>query len=93
MKTLLIAAAVLVALSTSAIANGRHSHGAKTKAKSTAVRCPVTGDKIASVKAAYNHEMYKGKTYYFCCPECKPRFDKNRDLVTKHSAMGKYEKM
>ena len=19
---------------------------------------------------------YQGKTYYFCCPECKPEFDK-----------------
>ena len=21
--------------------------------------------------------VYKGKTYYFCCPGCKPQFDKN----------------
>ena len=65
-------------------------HGA---AKPAPVICPVTGDKIASPAKAYNKETYKGKTYYFCCPECKPRFDKNRVAIIKHAAQGKYEKM
>ncbi len=39
--------------------------------------CPVTGEKIASVKDAVGHSVYKGKTYYFCCSGCKPMFDKN----------------
>jgi Cu(I)/Ag(I) efflux system membrane fusion protein len=35
--------------------------------------CPVMGDKI-------NKEIfmeYKGKKVYFCCPECKPKFEKD----------------
>jgi YHS domain-containing protein len=63
-----------------------------TKAAAPLV-CPVTGTKIASAAKAYNKEAYKGKTYYFCCPECKPRFDKNRDAIIKNAAHGKYEKM
>jgi len=43
----------------------------------TALICPVTGEKIASVKDAVGSSVYKGKTYYFCCDSCKPAFDKN----------------
>jgi len=39
--------------------------------------CPITGEKIASVKDAAGSSTYKGKTYYFCCASCKPMFDKN----------------
>lgn len=39
--------------------------------------CPVTGEKIASVKDSVGSSVYKGKTYYFCCGGCKPMFDKN----------------
>jgi len=50
----------------------------KTKTVKTAVMvCPVTGSKIASIKDAAGHSTYKGKTYYFCCPGCKPMFDAN----------------
>ncbi len=50
-----------------------------TKAKATpaVLVCPVTGDKIASIKDAVGHSTYKGKTYYFCCAMCKPLFDKD----------------
>ena len=50
--------------------------GNDAAAKKTVLICPVSGDKIASAKAAKGHSAYKGKTYYFCCSECKPRFDK-----------------
>ena len=46
-------------------------------AKPAPLICPVTGEKIASVKDAVGHSTYKGKTYYFCCADCKPQFDKN----------------
>ncbi len=62
-------------------------------AKTTALICPMTGNKIASAAQAYNHETYKGKTYYFCCPECKPRFDKNPSKVIASAAKGKYQPM
>lgn len=55
--------------------------------------CPVTGNKIALAKDAAGHEVYKGKTYYFCCPACQPKFDKNRDQIIKNAAKGKYQSM
>ena len=39
--------------------------------------CPVMGNKIPDVTKAAGKSVYKGKTYYFCCPGCKPKFDKN----------------
>jgi Cu+-exporting ATPase len=45
--------------------------------------CPVTGETIASIKAAAGHSVYKGKTYYFCCPGCKPLFDANPSKYVK----------
>ncbi len=55
--------------------------------------CPVTGDKIASVKAAVGQTTFKGRTYYFCCAGCKPRFDKDPAKFIKNAAAGKFEKM
>lgn len=37
--------------------------------------------------------LFKGKTYYFCCPACKPRFDKEPAKIVANAAKGKYEKM
>ncbi len=62
-------------------------------AKSAALVCPVTGEKIASVKAAAGSSAYKGKTYYFCCGMCKPKFDKNPAKYVANAAKGKFEKM
>lgn len=84
--------ALLAALTSTAMAHPSGMHK-KSAMKSAAMICPVTGDKIASTKAAVGHETYKGKTYYFCCPECKPRFDKDRAGIAAHAAKGKYEKM
>jgi len=47
------------------------------KASKVVLVCPVTGEKIASIKDAAGHSTYKGKTYYFCCESCKPMFDKD----------------
>ncbi len=47
------------------------------KATKAVLVCPVTGEKIASIKDAAGHSTYKGKTYYFCCSSCKPMFDKD----------------
>ena len=46
----------------------------KTAAKK--VTCPVSGDPVKDITKADKAE-YKGKTYYFCCPDCKPKFDKD----------------
>lgn len=38
--------------------------------------CPVMGHEVEDpAEAAYSD--YRGKRYYFCCPACKPKFDKN----------------
>ncbi len=37
--------------------------------------CPVQRNTIASKEVASGHSDYKGKRYYFCCAECKPKFD------------------
>ena len=62
-------------------------------AESAALVCPVTGDKIASIKDAVGQSTFKGKTYYFCCDGCKPRFDKDPAKYVRNAAAGKYEKM
>lgn len=49
---------------------------AKTTAKASSIFCPVMGGKVADLKHA-KKSVYKGKTYYFCCPGCKTNFDKN----------------
>lgn len=63
------------------------------RAEKATLICPVTGDRIASVKDAIGQSTYKGKTYYFCCEGCKPRFDKDPAKFVRNAAAGKFEKM
>lgn len=50
--------------------------------------CPVMGGELQiSEKTPYSE--YKGKIYYFCCPDCKPNFEKNPE---KYIAKIKAEK-
>ncbi len=62
---------------------------AKPAAKPAALICPVTGEKIASVKDAAGSSTYKGKKYYFCCSSCKPSFDKNPAKYVKPASLVK----
>ena len=91
MKTILLTTAALAALTSGAFA--APGHASKPTAAKTALICPVTGTKIASADKAYAHEIYKGKAYYFCCPDCKPAFDKNPGKIIANAAKGKYQKM
>jgi|GEM_PF-1640800 Uncharacterized conserved protein len=50
---------------------------AKTAA-TAALSCAVTGEEIASVADAAGKTEFNGKTYYFCCPGCKTKFDSNK---------------
>ena len=94
MKHLILTFTALTILAGAAIAHPGHQHAkTHTKAAKTALICPVTGDKIASTKAAVGHSTVKGKTYYFCCAGCKPRFDKDPATFIKNSKAGKFEKM
>jgi YHS domain-containing protein len=52
--------------------------------------CPVMGTKIPDVsRAPGGKSVYKGKTYYFCCAECKPKFDKNPEKYIKKTSVKK----
>lgn len=90
MKTLTLTIAALAALSPAALAGPAPK---AAPAKTPPLICPVTGSKIASAAKAYSSETYHGKTYYFCCPECKPAFDENPAKVIADSAHGKYRPM
>lgn len=80
------AVAALLAASGAAFA-APPSPSPKPIAKAPAVLiCPVTGEKIASIKDAAGSSSYKGKTYYFCCGGCKPAFDKNPAKYVKEAA-------
>jgi YHS domain-containing protein len=48
----------------------------KRPASGTKARCPVTGETFA-VNDKSETSTYKRKVYVFCCPGCKPPFDKN----------------
>lgn len=80
----------------------QHQHGGKAPAHKPAAAhkpvvwkmiCPVTGDKIASVQAAGARSVYKGKIYLFCCPGCKPTFDKNPEKIIADASKGKFQPM
>lgn len=43
-------------------------------AKAEMVTCPVSGEEFALTADTPKSE-YNGKTYYFCCNGCKPKFD------------------
>jgi len=90
-KALTLTTAALALISIAALA--APGHPAKASSRKVALVCPVSGTKIASVAKAYAHETYQGKTYYFCCPECKPAFDKNPGKVIANAAKGKYQPM
>jgi YHS domain-containing protein len=51
-------------------------------APGTKAKCPVTGEDF-TVKAGTAQTTYKGKRYAFCCPDCKPTFEKNPDKYAK----------
>lgn len=40
------------------------------------VVCPVSGEEITKAEAKGSYE-YEGKTYYFCCEDCKEKFMKD----------------
>ncbi len=73
----IFAAAILMTLAASASAAPVPAKVKPAAVKAAALICPVTQEKIASVKDASGSSTYKGKTYYFCCAGCKPMFDKD----------------
>ena len=76
-----------------AMSEGHHNHN-KAKATSaengfdtkpavgTKAKCPVSGKEF-TVSKDTQFSKYKGKYYAFCCPGCKPQFDKNPEKYLK----------
>ena len=54
----------------------------KKPAVGTKATCPVTGNEF-TVSKDTQFSQYKGKYYAFCCPGCKPQFDKNPEKYLK----------
>ncbi len=52
-------------------------------ATGTRAFCPVLKNEF-EVTPNSTHSVYKGKTYVFCCPGCKPRFDENPEKYIKN---------
>jgi YHS domain-containing protein len=48
---------------------------------------PVCGMDIEQDEAA-GQSNFQGKTYYFCCNECKEKFDKNPQMFAKSAPKG-----
>jgi YHS domain-containing protein len=46
------------------------------------VTCPVSGKTIRKSEASGSHQ-YNGKTYYFCCANCKEKFLENPEKYAK----------
>lgn len=45
--------------------------------QASAPQCPVMKNPVRSIDESTPKSVYRGKTYYFCCPGCKPQFDKD----------------
>lgn len=63
--------------------SGKTESGAKVETTSTTATalaqtlCPIGGGDI--VKNSFTD--YQGKRVYFCCDDCKPKFDKDADNI------------
>ncbi len=55
-------------------AHGEHAV-ADDSADADVLLCLVSGEKFTDASKSASKSVYKGKTYYFCCADCKPKFD------------------
>ncbi len=62
-----------------------HKHETWGRATDDKTKDPVCGMMIEKEKAAGKSE-YKGKTYYFCSPNCKKAFDENPEKYLKENS-------
>lgn len=78
-----LAAVATLALSFSAPAFAQDQTKPEPKPeKEEVVMCPVMKEEVLDTASA-TFSDYKGKRYYFCCPGCKPKFDKNPEKYVK----------
>jgi YHS domain-containing protein len=57
----------------------------RTPANKQEVRCPVSGKVVTDLKNAPKY-TYRGKTYYFYCPDCLAAFKKNPQKYIQQAA-------
>ncbi len=57
----------------------------KPPAAGTKATCPVSKEQF-TVSASTVRSEHKGKHYVFCCPECKPDFDKDPEKYLRTKA-------
>lgn len=71
----ILAAAVLaVVFASSAATASADPRPAGSTPAAEVIRCPVMGEVVKDPSTAAK-SVHQGKTYYFCCPGCKPKFD------------------
>ena len=58
---------------------------AQAQESNETVKCPVSGEVIKKSEAKATYD-YKGKTYYFCCDNCKEAFIKSPEKYTQEKA-------
>ena len=74
MGGLAIAAALIFISSTSCAAN---TNAVVTVKPDLLTTCPVSGDKLGGDMGKPVVIVYQGQEVKFCCPDCKPEFDKD----------------
>jgi YHS domain-containing protein len=50
--------------------------------------CPVMGEPVTDFSKA-NSVEHQSKAYFFCCPGCKPKFEKDPEKYVKAATEGK----
>ncbi len=71
-----------IATSTQAEANNAPSAFDGKPAPGTKAKCLIMGATF-TVSEKTEFSTYKGKTYVFCCPGCKPKFDADPEKYIK----------
>ncbi|MCS6775325.1 MAG: YHS domain-containing protein [Chloroherpetonaceae bacterium] len=81
-KGILLAAATLLVASTALASPDK----GKKPSQRTTISCAVMKGDMVNIKEATARKMYadyKGNRYFFCCPGCKPKFEKNPEAYAK----------
>lgn len=55
-----------------------------------AILCPVMGMPVPDPDHA-PRSVHQGRTYYFCCPSCKEKFDKDPERYLRKAGMTRQE--
>ncbi|MBI3944738.1 MAG: YHS domain-containing protein [Armatimonadetes bacterium] len=76
-RTLILLLLALGLAAAAAVAAGTHRHGGgEQKEGKPALVCPVMKSPV-SADGSGGKSVFRGRTYYFCCPGCKQPFEKD----------------